>query len=64
MAKDFSRADIAASASGRKSNAAGVFCPKSDKNKLISELKNSRVMLNPGHKGEVFCLAAIEAKEL
>ena len=37
---------------------------KSDKNKLIDELKNSRVMLNPGHKGEVFCLAAIEAKEL
>ena len=37
---------------------------KSDKNKLINELKNSRVMLNPGHKGEVFCLAAIEAKEL
>ena len=28
------------------------------------ELKNSRVMLNPGHKGEVFCLAAIEAQEL
>ena len=37
---------------------------KSDKNKLINDLKNSRVMLNPGHKGEVFCLAAIEAKEL
>ncbi len=37
---------------------------KSDKNKLIDELKNSRVMLNPGHKGEVFCLAAVEAKEL
>jgi hypothetical protein len=35
MAKDFSKADIAASASGRKSNAAGVFCPKSDKNKLL-----------------------------
>ena len=25
---------------------------------------NSRVMLNPGHKGEVFCLAAEEAREL
>ena len=37
---------------------------KSNKNKLIEELKNSRVMLNPGHKGEVFCLAAIEAKEM
>jgi hypothetical protein len=35
MAKEFSRADIAACASGRKSNAAGVFCPKSDKNKLL-----------------------------
>ena len=37
---------------------------KADKNKLIDELKNSRLMINPGHKGEVFCLAAIEAKEL
>ena len=37
---------------------------KVDKNKLINELKNSRLMINPGHKGEVFCLAAIEAKEL
>ena len=37
---------------------------KEDKNKLIDELKNSRLMINPGHKGEVFCLAAIEAKEL
>ena len=31
---------------------------------LIDDLLNSRVMLNPGHKGEVFCLAAEEAKEL
>jgi len=37
---------------------------KSDKVLLIDELKDSRVMLNPGHKGEVFCLAAAEAKEL
>ena len=37
---------------------------KSDKNKLIDELKNSRVMLNPGHKGEVFCNVAEEAKAL
>jgi len=37
---------------------------KSDKSKLIQELADSRVMLNPGHKGEVFCLAAEEAREL
>ena len=37
---------------------------KSDKTKLINDLSTSRVMLNPGHKGEVFCLAAEEAKEL
>ena len=37
---------------------------KSDKAFLINELKDSRVMLNPGHKGEVFCLAAAEATEL
>ena len=37
---------------------------KSNKIELIEELKNSRVMLNPGHKGEVFCLSAIEAKEM
>jgi len=37
---------------------------KSDKKKLIEDLLNSRVMLNPGHRGEVFCLAAEEAKEL
>ncbi len=35
--------------------------PKID---LINDLVNSRVMLNPGHKGEVFCLAAEEAKKL
>ena len=37
---------------------------KSNKTFLIEELINSRVMLNPGHKGEVFCLSAEEAKEL
>ncbi len=37
---------------------------KSDKALLIKELSESRVMLNPGHKGEVFCLAAAEAAEL
>jgi len=37
---------------------------KGDKSELINELLNSRVMLNPGHKGEVFCLAAEEAREL
>ena len=37
---------------------------KSDKSLLIKELIESRVMLNPGHKGEVFCLAAEEAREL
>lgn len=37
---------------------------KSSKEKLILELLSSRVMLNPGHKGEVYCLAAEEAREL
>ena len=41
-----------------------IIREKSDKKKLIEDLINSRVMLNPGHKGEVFCLAAEEAKEL
>jgi len=34
---------------------------KGNKTDLINELSSSRVMLNPGHKGEVFCLAAEEA---
>lgn len=43
----------------------GIFLRKKDnKNELIKDLLNSRVMLNPGHKGEVFCLAAEEAREL
>jgi len=37
---------------------------KGNKQDLINDLMNSRVMLNPGHKGEVFCLAAEEAREL
>ncbi len=37
---------------------------KGNKFDLINELAASRVMLNPGHKGEVFCLAAEEAREL
>ena len=37
---------------------------KGDRNELIKDLLTSRVMLNPGHKGEVFCLAAEEAREL
>ena len=31
---------------------------------LLNDLKNSRVMLVPGHKGEIFCLAAQEAAEM
>ena len=31
---------------------------------LIDDLKKSRVMLIPGHKAELFCLAAEEAREL
>ena len=37
---------------------------KGSKSDLIKELKLCRVMLIPGHKGEVFCLAAEEAREL
>ena len=37
---------------------------KGNKKNLINDLKNSRVMLVPGHKGEVYCLAAEEAREL
>ena len=37
---------------------------KGNKSELINDLKKSRLMLNPGHKGEVFCLAAEEAREL
>jgi glycosyltransferase involved in cell wall biosynthesis len=37
---------------------------KGDKKKLINDLINSKLFLNPGHKTEVFCLAAEEAREL
>ena len=37
---------------------------KADKKLLIQDLINSRVFLTPGHKTEVFCLAAEEAREL
>ncbi len=37
---------------------------KGNKQDLIKDLKSSRIMLVPGHKGEVFCLAAEEAREL
>ena len=41
-----------------------ILRSKGDKSELIEDLLTSRVMLNPGHKGEVFCLAAEEAREL
>ena len=37
---------------------------KGNKSDLINDLATSRIMLNPGHKGEVFCLAAEEAREM
>ena len=37
---------------------------KGEKKDLIRDLKSSKIMLVPGHKGEVFCLAAEEAREL
>ena len=37
---------------------------KGDKKLLINDLLNTRVFLSPGHIGEVFCLAAEEAREL
>ena len=37
---------------------------KGDKQLLINDLLNSRLFLSPGHIGEVFCLAAEEAREL
>ena len=35
-----------------------------EKNKLIEFLSNFRILIIPGHKGEVYCLAAEEAREL
>ena len=37
---------------------------KGNKKDLIKDLRTSKIMLVPGHKGEVFCLAAEEAREL
>lgn len=37
---------------------------KDTKQKLIKDLANSRLFISPGHKTEVFCLAASEATEL
>ena len=46
-------------------NTFNIFYRKmKDQIELIKDLKNSRVMLLPGHKAELFCLAAEEAREL
>ena len=37
---------------------------KGNKSSLIQDLVKSRLFITPGHKSEVFCLAAEEAKEL
>ena len=43
----------------------GIFLRnKANKRLLIDELKNSKLFISPGHKTEVFCLAAEEAREL
>ena len=36
----------------------------SDKSKLVSDILNSRICLIPGHKAELYCIAAEEAREL
>tara|TARA_B100000780_G_C21123687_1_gene455478 strand:- start:607 stop:1587 length:981 start_codon:yes stop_codon:yes gene_type:complete len=40
------------------------FRKKGNQKNLIQDLLSSKVFLIPGHKGELFCLAAEEAKEL
>lgn len=35
-----------------------------DKTSMVSDLLKSKVLLAPGHKGEVYCIAAEEAREL
>ncbi len=35
-----------------------------DKKNLLNDLSNSRVLLIPGHKAELFCISAEEAREL
>ena len=37
---------------------------KSNKSELINHLCGTKLMINPGHKGEVFCLVAEEARAL
>tara|TARA_B100001250_G_scaffold394876_1_gene399240 strand:- start:331 stop:1320 length:990 start_codon:yes stop_codon:yes gene_type:complete len=41
-----------------------LFRKMGDQSDLINDLITSRVMLVPGHKAELFCLAAEEAREL
>ena len=41
-----------------------ILRKKGDKQLLIKDLLNTKVFLTPGHKTEVFCLAAEEAREL
>ena len=36
----------------------------SDKSKLVSDILSSRICLIPGHKAELYCIAAEEAREL
>jgi len=46
-------------------NSHNVFFRKTDnQNYMIEDIKNSRIFLIPGHKAELFCLAAEEAREL
>ncbi len=40
------------------------FRSMKNQNELIHDIQTSRVMLVPGHKAELFCLAAEEAREL
>ena len=35
-----------------------------DKSKMLSDISSSRIFLIPGHKGELYCIAAEEAREL
>ena len=35
-----------------------------DKQSMVKDLLKSKVLLVPGHKGEIFCIAAEEAREL
>ena len=46
-------------------NSHNVFFRKTNnQNYMIEDIKKSRIFLVPGHKAELFCLAAEEAKEL